>query len=144
MMDMTSLTLRIALVSGALCLSAFGNTAFAQVAEPTVAVPIKGNVPTGAKDSFDPVYNVCRGKDPRCYHPWVDDREEKVLLYTRTLGPRHANPACLPVAVTAPTAAQVRSGMSGQESRFPLAFIRLRTAERCRRVGPKNAGSRSE
>ena len=21
------------------------------------------------EDNFDPVYNVCRGTDPRCYHP---------------------------------------------------------------------------
>ncbi len=60
-------------------------------AEPTVAEPTNSNAPPGAKDNFDPTYNVCRGTDPRCYHPWVDDRENKVLLYTRTAGPRHAN-----------------------------------------------------
>jgi type 1 glutamine amidotransferase len=60
-------------------------------AEPTVAEPTNSNAPPGTEDNFDPVYNVCRGTDPRCYHPWVDDRQNKVLLYTRTAGPRHAN-----------------------------------------------------
>ena len=37
-------------------------------------------------------YGVCRGTDPDCYHDWVgDERENKVLIYTRTAGPRHAN-----------------------------------------------------
>jgi type 1 glutamine amidotransferase len=49
------------------------------------------------------VYNVCRGTDPRCYHPWVDNRQNRVLLYTRTAGPRHANlgPA-LPAGINPP------------------------------------------
>ena len=59
--------------------------------EPTEATPTGPNLPPGAKDNFDPVYNVCRGTDPRCYHAWVSDRQNKVLLYTRTAGPRHAN-----------------------------------------------------
>jgi len=59
--------------------------------EPTVAEPTNGNVVPGAKDNFDVYYNVCRGTDPRCYHPWVATRAEKVLLFTRTAGPRHAN-----------------------------------------------------
>src|SRR5207249_8678351 len=36
-------------------------------------------------------YGVCRGTNPKCYHDWVDSRQDKVLLYTRTAGPRHAN-----------------------------------------------------
>jgi uncharacterized protein len=59
--------------------------------EPTEATPTGPNQPPGAKDNFDPIYNVCRGTDPRCYHPWKEGRENKVLLYTRTAGPRHAN-----------------------------------------------------
>jgi len=59
--------------------------------EPTEPTPTGPNQAPGAKDNFDPVYNVCRGTDPRCYHPWVSDRQNKVLLYTRTAGPRHAN-----------------------------------------------------
>jgi type 1 glutamine amidotransferase len=72
-------------------LAALGTGASAGPGEPTVATPINDNVPPGAKDNFDPVYNVCRGTDPRCYHPWVDNRQNKVLIYTRTAGPRHQN-----------------------------------------------------
>ena len=37
-------------------------------------------------------YGVCRGTDPDCYHDWVGDgRQNKVLIYSRTAGPRHAN-----------------------------------------------------
>ena len=43
--------------------------------------------------SFDPVYNVCRGTDPKCYNDWgVQQRKaNRVLIYSRTAGPRHAN-----------------------------------------------------
>jgi type 1 glutamine amidotransferase len=41
--------------------------------------------------SGDPDYGVCRGTDPVCYHNWTDDRQNKVLIYSRTAGPRHAN-----------------------------------------------------
>lgn len=87
---MTTL-LRVALAAAALSLTVITGAAAAGPSEPTVAEPTNGNAPPGAHDNFDPVYNVCRGTDPRCYHPWVDDRENKVLLYTRTAGPRHAN-----------------------------------------------------
>jgi len=60
-------------------------------AEPTEPTPTGPSQSPGAKDNFDPVYNVCRGTDPRCYHAWVSDRRNKVLLDTRTAGPRHAN-----------------------------------------------------
>ncbi len=60
-------------------------------AEPTEPTPAGPSQSPGAKDNFDPVYNVCRGTDPRCYHAWVSDRRNKVLLFTRTAGPRHAN-----------------------------------------------------
>ena len=54
--------------------------------------PINGNLPAGAlPSSWDPTYNVCRGVDPKCYHNWVDNRQMKVLVYSRTAGPRHAN-----------------------------------------------------
>ena len=88
---MTTPAPRAALVAAALFVAMFGGFATAGPPEPTVPEPINSNSPPGAKDNFDPVYNVCRGTDPRCYHPWVDDRENKVLLYTRTAGPRHAN-----------------------------------------------------
>lgn len=70
---------------------AWGNGYGHEAAEPSVAVPTNGHPVPGTWDNFDPVYNVCRGTDPRCYHPWVDNRQNKVLIYTRTAGPRHAN-----------------------------------------------------
>jgi type 1 glutamine amidotransferase len=54
-------------------------------------VPTSGKPTPGTQDNYDPYYNVCRGTDPRCYHPWVENRENKVLLYTRTAGPRHGH-----------------------------------------------------
>ena len=54
--------------------------------------PITGNLPPGAlPSSWDTHYNVCRGVDPKCLRNWVSDRQEKVLVYSRTAGPRHAN-----------------------------------------------------
>ena len=62
------------------------------VAQPVNNTPINSNLPPGAlPSSWDPTYNVCRGVDPKCYHNWVDDRQMKVLVYSRTGGPRHAN-----------------------------------------------------
>jgi type 1 glutamine amidotransferase len=59
--------------------------------EPTVKQPVTTNTPAGTGDFFDPYYNVVRGRVPRSYHPWVAGREDRVLLYTRTAGPRHAH-----------------------------------------------------
>jgi type 1 glutamine amidotransferase len=55
--------------------------------------PTNGNLPPGAlASSWDPTYNVCRGVDPACYHDWVGpSRQNRVLIYSRTAGPRHAN-----------------------------------------------------
>jgi type 1 glutamine amidotransferase len=55
--------------------------------------PTNGNLPPGASpSSWDPTYNVCRGIDPFCYHDWASaSRQNRVLIYTRTAGPRHAN-----------------------------------------------------
>ena len=54
--------------------------------------PTNGNLPPGARpSSWDPTYNVCRGTDPKCYHDWNVNRPNKVLIYTRTAGPRHAS-----------------------------------------------------
>ena len=38
-------------------------------------------------------YGVCRGVDPKCYHDWAKTKatEYRVLLYTHTAGPRHAD-----------------------------------------------------
>jgi hypothetical protein len=48
----------------------------------------------GAQQLGDPEYGVCRGTDPRCYHDWGNfdpAQGYKVLVYSRTAGPRHAN-----------------------------------------------------
>jgi len=49
---------------------------------------------------YDPALNVCRGTSPVCYHNWAASQRkgDRVLLYTRTAGPRHANlgPALAP------------------------------------------------
>jgi type 1 glutamine amidotransferase len=54
--------------------------------------------PNDPKISGDFDYGVCRGTDPKCYSGWIADRNNKVLIYTRTAGPRHANlgPALAP------------------------------------------------
>jgi len=40
-------------------------------------------------------YGVCRGIDPACYHDWgngwVEGEEKKILIWSRTGGPRHAH-----------------------------------------------------
>jgi len=47
---------------------------------------------TDSRISGDFDYGVCRGTNPKCYHDWVGaGRQNKVLVYTRTAGPRHAN-----------------------------------------------------
>jgi len=88
---MSFTTARAALLAGAATLAVASGPALATPAEPTEATPTGPGMPPGAKDNYDPYYNVCRGTDPRCYHPWVSSRENRVLIYTRTAGPRHAN-----------------------------------------------------
>jgi type 1 glutamine amidotransferase len=47
--------------------------------------------------SFDPIYNVCRGTSPSCLaqnNGWPEisgNARMRVLIYSRTAGPRHAN-----------------------------------------------------
>jgi len=57
------------------------------------SAPTNGNLPKGAlPTSWDPTYNVCRGVDPGCYHDWAEaSRQNRVLIFSRTAGPRHAN-----------------------------------------------------
>jgi uncharacterized protein len=49
----------------------------------------------GAQELGDPDYGVCRGVNPRCYHDWgnFDPAADgyKILVYSHTAGPRHAN-----------------------------------------------------
>jgi len=77
--------IRKTLAFGAVALAAAGG-ASAQ------GTPTNGNLPPGAlPSSWDPTYNVCRGTDPKCYNNWVTNRTNKVLIFSRTAGPRHAN-----------------------------------------------------
>lgn len=43
--------------------------------------------------NIDPYYNVCRGTSTECFNDWhaFDALPNKVLIYSRTAGPRHAN-----------------------------------------------------
>jgi type 1 glutamine amidotransferase len=55
----------------------------------------------GASELGDPDYGVCRGVRSRCYHDWGNfdlSQGVRVLVYSRTAGPRHANlgPALAP------------------------------------------------
>jgi uncharacterized protein len=70
-----------------------GAVALAAVGVDAQRTPTTGNLPPGATAAdFDVTYNVCRGKNPACYHDWFQSsRQNKVLLFTRTAGPRHAN-----------------------------------------------------
>jgi len=106
---MNTQSLRLAFAAGALSILA-GGLADAGPAEPTYPPePVTSNTPPGTQDNFDVTYNVCRGTDPRCYHPWIQNRQNKVLLYTRTASPRHANlgPALAPGLNPPLTAANV-------------------------------------
>jgi hypothetical protein len=61
---------------------------------PNVPVTTDGT----AQSQENPNYGVCHGTDPSCYHNWGVTRASdsqfpngKVLLFTRTAGPRHAS-----------------------------------------------------
>ena len=83
---------RHALAAAVLALCTAGASAQYAHSPNTNETPINGNLPAGAlPSSWDPTYNVCRGVDPKCYHNWVDDRQMRVLVYSRTAGPRHAH-----------------------------------------------------
>src|SRR5687768_16128402 len=49
----------------------------------------------GAENLGTPDYGVCRGTNPDCYHDWGNfdpaTNGYRVLVYTRTAGPRHAH-----------------------------------------------------
>lgn len=52
-----------------------------------------GPVAEAEDTSFDVYYNVCRGTNPKCYNDWgaFATTPDRVLVYSRTAGPRHAN-----------------------------------------------------
>ncbi|HET9139055.1 ThuA domain-containing protein [Actinophytocola sp.] len=75
---------------------------------PSGVAPANDHGDRGARNLGEPDYGVCRGTDPRCYHDWNNFNPAngyRVLLYTRTAGPRHANlgPA-LPAGLNPPLA----------------------------------------
>ncbi len=79
----------ISRVMQAAAIGLLGSSALAQ----SNSAPTNGNLPPGAlPSSWDPTYNVCRGVDPACYHDWAEAaRQNRVLIFSRTAGPRHAN-----------------------------------------------------
>jgi hypothetical protein len=60
-------------------------------AAPAAANPGPSSGVPGTPTDIDPVYGVCRGVDPACYNDWGTERDDKVLVYSRTAGPRHAH-----------------------------------------------------
>jgi type 1 glutamine amidotransferase len=77
---LTTHTPRIALLAAAalLCTGALAQTGSTKKINPK---------------NFDTYYNVCRGTSPECFNDWhaFDTLPNKVLIYSRTAGPRHAN-----------------------------------------------------
>jgi type 1 glutamine amidotransferase len=87
--------------------------------------------PHGAQQLGDPDYGVCRGADERCYHDWgnFDPAADgyKVLLYTRTAGPRHADlgpalAAGLNPPLTAANVVQNAMVKMGQDNGFHVDY----------------------
>ncbi|KAF1018720.1 MAG: hypothetical protein GAK30_03522 [Paracidovorax wautersii] len=79
-----------ALALASLTLAACGGSDDAAEDPPVVAQPEE---PAPENDHFDAYYNVCRGTSPTCYHDWgaFASTPDRVLIYSRTAGPRHAN-----------------------------------------------------
>ena len=84
---------------------------------------------SGAQNLGDPDYGVCRGTDSRCYHDWgnFDPATDgyRVLVYSRTVGPRHAHlgpalPAGLNPPLTPANAAQNGLVRLGAENNFAV------------------------
>jgi len=106
----------------------------------TIAVALVSGLPSAAHDEGagndgaqqlgDPDYGVCRGTDTRCYHDWGNfdpSKGYKVLLFTRTAGPRHADlGTALAPGLNPPLAANnvVQAAMVklGQENGFAVDY----------------------
>jgi hypothetical protein len=103
---------------------ALAGTAFAAVAGLALAQPYP-NVPKTtdgtAQSTEDFHYGVCHGTDPSCYHNWGIQRPKKVLLFTRTAGPRHQSlGTALPLGLDPPL---------GPDNHTQADIIRLLNAE---------------
>jgi type 1 glutamine amidotransferase len=88
-------------------------------AQPFPAVPPATDGTAHSMENFN--YGVCRGTDPSCYHNWGVTRQKKVLLFTRTAGPRHASLGTALPAGLNPTL--------GANNRTQADIIRLLKAE---------------
>lgn len=55
-----------------------------QTQDPPFGVP-------GLQQNYDPTYGVFRGVDPAIHSDWGVNRADRVLVYSRTAGPRHAH-----------------------------------------------------
>jgi len=77
--------------------TALGATLVAAAVLLTTALPTSAEgrrEDRGATQLGDPEYGVCRGTNPDCYHDWGNFDPAagyRVLVYTRTAGPRHAH-----------------------------------------------------
>jgi type 1 glutamine amidotransferase len=58
-------------------------------AQAALANPDNGG--SGGRSDYDPAYGVRRGVDPSIYSNWNVERDNTVLVYSRTAGPRHAH-----------------------------------------------------
>ncbi|MPZ85398.1 MAG: ThuA domain-containing protein [Actinophytocola sp.] len=113
-------------------------TAIVSAAVATAATVLAVGVPaaandrdrTGARELGEPDYGVCRGVHPQCYHDWGNFdlfQGIKVLVYSRTTGPRHANlgPALAPglnPPLTDANVAQKAIVRLGQENGFTASW----------------------
>jgi type 1 glutamine amidotransferase len=115
--------------------TAFGAAMAAAVMLLTTSIPSAAEKPahhpeeSGAQNLGDPDYGVCRGTDPQCYHDWdnFDPATDgyRVLVYSRTAGPRHAHlgpalPAGLNPPLTPAHAAQNALVKLGAENNFAV------------------------
>ena len=83
--------------------------AAALLCAPAAALAQTGNPGGAVNDRLGEMdYGVCRGTDPKCFHDWprAKTTQYRVLLYTRTAGPRHADLGSpLPPGLNPPLAA---------------------------------------
>ena len=99
--------------------AALGLGATSVLAQSFPNVPPTVDATTQSVERFN--YGVCHGTDPGCYHNWGVTRQKKVLLFTRTAGPRHASLGSALAAGTNPPL--------GANNRTQADIIRLLNAE---------------
>ena len=96
---------------------AFGSAPVFAQSYPNVPPTVDGT--TQSVERFN--YGVCHGTDPGCYHNWGVTRQKKVLLFTRTAGPRHASLGSALVAGLNP--------VLGANNKTQADIVRLLSAE---------------